>query len=969
MNTIEFLRHVLPYEGVYVLFRNNLAQGRHRQVYFHSIDELAEAADYYDSDGWDIYFALSNYTTVGTRKGEDAKQIKAFFLDLDCGPEKEFPSQTEALAQLRAFCTALDLPKPLMVNSGRGVHVYWVLSEPVAVEQWKPVAEQFKRKCSEHNFDIDTSVPADTARVLRVVGTHNHKPETPAPVQLINSKPDVVNFDYFASKLGMDTIPVPQKRTGEDGPASLRDALMRNIKYSFKDILIKTQTGEGCEQLARIVKGQAEASEPMWRAGLSIAKFCEDGEKAAQKISEKHPEYTPELTLKKLDLIKGPYRCTTFDESESGICTDCPHWGKVKSPITLGRKIAEAELSEDGTYSEDFGLEGIDIRADDDEGISSQHVIPAYPRPYFRGMNGGVYVRSTSVDGEVDERVIYHNDLYVTRRLLDKEDGESIVAKLHLPKDGVREFTMPLTAVTSRDEFRKQMAMQGVAVTRMDDLMQYMTTWVNELQASATADTAHRQFGWTDDDCKAFVVGSKEIRATGITHNPPTTPTAAIMHYFKPKGTLEGWKDMANFYTTKEGLEMHQYVVCTAFGSPLMQFLPQNCSTLHLHDKAGGAGKTAAMKVGASVWGHFKALMLDDQDTTAMKMNRGEVLHNLPFYIDELTNTPEKEMSDIAYQLSGGQQRGRMSSGSNIERERGSPWKLLAVTTGNMSAIEKISLFKAMPKAEAQRIMEIRAQQILTETKQKEGADHFEEQLDNHYGHAGVVYIQYVMQNLAKVKKLVRDTQLEIDKAAGLTPENRFWSAGAACTMSGAIIAKELGLVDYDVPKLTDWVIQLLKTNLKSVSDMGVSVEQTLNDYMNDNFSNILMIKSTDDLRKQSSNGLDSIVIPDALPRGKLIARYETDLKRAYLVPAPLKAWCGRQQINYSSFVDDLVNKLGAKRTKIRLGKGTNYKLPPSSVIAVPCNTFDESPADTKEEDNLYDNVSTSNKGTGEDAE
>ncbi len=135
MNTIEFLRHVLPYEGVYVLFRNNLAQGRHRQVYFHSIDELAEAADYYDSDGWDIYFALSNYTTVGTRKGEDAKQIKAFFLDLDCGPEKEFPSQTEALAQLRAFCTALDLPKPLMVNSGRGVHVYWVLSEPVAVEQ------------------------------------------------------------------------------------------------------------------------------------------------------------------------------------------------------------------------------------------------------------------------------------------------------------------------------------------------------------------------------------------------------------------------------------------------------------------------------------------------------------------------------------------------------------------------------------------------------------------------------------------------------------------------------------------------------------------------------------------------------------------------------------------------------------------------------------------------------------------
>ena len=180
MNTIEFLRWVLPPEGVYVLFRNSLAEGRHRQAYFHSLEDLAEAADYYDSEGWDTYFAVSNYTKEGTRKGEDAKQIKSFFLDLDCGPDKEFASQAKALQELQAFCTTLGLPKPLMVNSGRGVHVYWVLSEPVAVEQWKPVAEHFKRKCSEHSFDIDTSVPADTARVLRVVGTHNHKPETPA---------------------------------------------------------------------------------------------------------------------------------------------------------------------------------------------------------------------------------------------------------------------------------------------------------------------------------------------------------------------------------------------------------------------------------------------------------------------------------------------------------------------------------------------------------------------------------------------------------------------------------------------------------------------------------------------------------------------------------------------------------------------------------------------------------------------
>ena len=72
---------------------------------------------------------------------------------------------------------------------------------------------------------------------------------------------------------------------------------------------------------------------------------------------------------------------------------------------------------------------------------------------------------------------------------------------------------MPLTAVTSRDEFRKNMFMQGVAVPRLDDLMNYMITWVNELQATSTADTAHRQFGWVDDTWPAFIVGEREIQA------------------------------------------------------------------------------------------------------------------------------------------------------------------------------------------------------------------------------------------------------------------------------------------------------------------------------------------------------------------------------------------------------------------------------------------------------------------------
>lgn len=962
MNTREFLQWVLPAEGVYVALQYNLTSSGVRQTYFDSVDDLAEATEYYDSMGQDVYFAMSNFRKKETRKGEDAKHIKSFFLDLDVGEDKVaerkgFATQDDALRRLEEFRVALELPEPLIVNSGRGIHVYWGLSESIPVEQWKVVADQFKAKCREFGLEIDPAVPADMARVLRVVGTHNYKPETPAPVEVIGNVPDTVNFDFFASKLGMDTIPVPKKYTPADGPASLRDVLMSNIKYSFRGILLKAQNGNGCEQLHRIIKGQAEASEPMWRAGLSIAKFCEDSEEAAHKISRKHAEYTPELTLKKLDLIKGPYRCTTFDENEAGICMDCPNWGKIKSPIALGRKIPEAEVNEDGNYVteesfdefDEFGEDGDDYSGKSTESYSgfsvdtsTEHVIPVYPRPYFRGINGGVYIKNVSVDGEVDESVIYHNDIYITRRLLDIEAGEGVVCRIHLPQDGIREFTMPLTAVTSREEFRKQMSMQGVAVSRIDELMQYMITWVNELQATSTADTAHRQFGWVDDECSAFIVGDKEIRPNETRHNPPSTPTGALMPYLQPKGTLEAWKEMANFYGTLPELVMHQYVVCTAFGSPLMKFLPQNSCALHIHSSISGCGKTAAVRVASSVWGSEKALMVEERDTDAMKFNRAEILHNLPFYVDELTNEKSEKLSDLAYQLSSGQQRGRMSGGSNLERVRGEPWQFLSVTTGNASVIERISVEKQQPKAEAQRMLEWKASRVFDSTEDKKKTDAFDVAITENYGHAGIIYIQYVMQNLEKVKQIVFENQRLIDEAAGLTSENRFWSAGAATTLSGAYIAKQLGLIDYDLEALFAWTVKLLKTNLQSVSDMGVSVEQTLNDYMTENYNNILMLKSTDDLRSESGNGLDTLVIPDALPRGRLVARYETDTKKAYLVPKPLKAWCAAQQVNYGAFVDGLIKNLGGKRGSIRLGKGTHLELPASRVIIVNCKTFDK---------------------------
>ncbi len=112
----------------------------------------------------------------------------------------------------------------------------------------------------------------------------------------------------------------------------------------------------------------------------------------------------------------------------------------------------------------------------------------------------------------------------------------------------------------------------------------------------------------------------------------------------------------------------------------------------------------------------------------------------------------------------------------------------------------------------------------------------------------------------------------------------------------------------------------------------------------------MLWIKSTDDLRKGESGALDSLIVPEALPRGQLVARYETDIKRAYLIPKPFRAWCAEQQINYGSVVQDLMKEMGAKKRKMRLSKGTHMQLPPTEVLMVDCSieALDDA-GDTKE--------------------
>lgn len=938
--TTNFLKSVLGDDGYYCLFAAH--NGKIIQKFYTSIDEVLTNAKRLDERGVDTYFGLGTYNTDANRKADNVKQLRAFFLDIDCGPNKDYPDQKTGIEALKKFIKGVGLPTPTLVNSGRGIHVYWPLKEPATYDEWFPVAERLKAVCVANGFSPDPAVTSDAARVLRVPETHNHKDPDPKPTYVLGEprKPVcIVAFNELLEKASGGSLPVI--RNPIEGHSALMDRLAGNFTAKFKTILKRTIEGTGCEQIRIIARDQNDIDEPLWRAGLSICNACTDGEEGAKRISSRHSHYDEGETLTKMRRIQGPYLCETFDLYNPGVCPDCPHWKKIKTPLLLGKTIAEATsnvvpirpLFDQEDDDEEAPVEEPKVYAPEGELLTFENTvvtIPTYPKPFFRGKNGGVYMRELDEDGNRIDTMVYKHDLYVTDRIFDEQAGESIVFRLHLPHDGMREFTVPMTALSSYADAQRELSFHGVVITPQNRnvLMGYVMNWVNELQETTYSRNARRQFGWTEGH-KSFVLGGDELTADEILKNPPSTTTLQYFPMFKPKGTLEGWKKAMEFYN-EPGMELHQFVICSGFGSILMEMLPNvQAAGMHLYSADSGFGKTTALLSAASIWGNYKELVIQAEDTINFAMHRGQVYHNLPLYVDEITNKAPEALSDFVLQLTHGKSRGRMKGSVDEERARGVPWSLLSVSTGNVSLVERVSLGKRVVKAEAMRIMEINVDKI--QFTSKETTDDFNQLLANNYGHAGPIFVRNVLADLNNVESLLLAVQRKIDRMCGLDQTHRFWSAFIACTITAAMLAKRWGLITFNTDRMLNFTKRLAALNRQAaIEDTSHSdVEELIADYLLDHYGQILQITSTKDLRGIDDDGAsDALAIPTRDPYQKLVARYETDTHELRLVIKPFREWCLKQSINYTELSRTLRDKHNVRSVKSRLTKGTRLKMP-----------------------------------------
>jgi hypothetical protein len=558
MAKTELLAHVLPTEGWYCVMglKKDVMP---EQRFVQTLEEVDAVAEGMVGAAKDVYFGCAKFSNAKNREKRNASFFKAFWLDIDCGVGKPYSTQSEGLTALKAFCDGNTLPKPTIVNSGRGIHVYWTLTEVIDSDKWQPVADRLKQLCQTQGLHIDPSVTADAARILRIPETFNFKDvSNPLDVTVLRLGGHT-DYNIFKNLLGAIAVPKPTEEFIPPHSSALTLSLLSNTISRFKTILIKTANGKGCNQIGYAAANQAEVEEPLWRAVLSVANVCEDRDKAIHAVSSLHPEYDAAETDRKARLTKGPYTCEVFAKFNPSGCEDCPNKGKIKSPVVLGQDVAREEPEED----------------------SSNNVLPpntpvipvkaSYPWPYFRGKSGGIYKEAG--EGEKPE-LVYEHDLILVKRMVDPHVGECAWLRRTLPRDGIKEFSVPMASLLSRDDMRKVLPANGVigSAKQMEGIMGYLIAVAKELQVNKEAEKMRTQFGWADDDTK-IIVGEREITNSGIFYSPPSVSTKSIAEFMQPVGSYQRWQEIFNTYAMP-GFEPHAFATLTAFGAPLMKFLP-----------------------------------------------------------------------------------------------------------------------------------------------------------------------------------------------------------------------------------------------------------------------------------------------------------------------------------------------------------------------------------------------------------
>jgi hypothetical protein len=950
MDTLEFLKAILPEHGIHylALFKEGYKFPAHK-VYT-DLETMADAIEgMAGSKQLSVYHACATYQKAvieldeldknGNNKRkyripENWDKARSFWVDVDCGQEKfdkgqGYLTKKDAAVAMAKFAKDVGVPRPMLVDSGNGIHAYWPLTKDINSELWRKIATVLKSTLAHCKVIADPTRTADFSSILRPAGSTNRKNgdakavKVLATCEAIDPKEFATPLFAFAKEHDVKLIREAPKKQYQ--PTDLNSDLTAHLPQYPEIPVDANEMASKCQQAGKMRDTMGDVEYEVWRRVIGLLTFCENGRETARAWTSNREESghtNLDWDVKYDTWNAGPTTCESFQSCNPDGCNGCQFKGKVTTPLQLGRVIPEPTESVEETVSE--------------EGVATETAIPALPHSYQ--WNSGLLSRLIpDKEGVLQAFPFCENLFYPTTRIRGEDGTFRYGIRLHLPDKRIRDFEISGESVASPTDLLRAMARYELTKSNHKNAGEHMAAYLlDQLQAlkrNITETNTLTAFGYKDDN-KSFLIGETLYEADGSERTVLVGGNAKerVATFKNSRGSLEGYAKALNFMYNRPGAVHWQYTVCAGWGS----LLSHHCEDLYkglilaLQGGKSGRGKTTACHAALAAFGNPEKLTLNSKDgftTNALWATLG-VFNNIPVLVDELTGMDSAVFSDVAYGVSNGQDKVRLvSKNGGVVFAKSSEWRLNVYITGNRDFYGLLAANQANSQAEAVRLIQLNVDRydalMLVKRsdypKTEEGEDAWRaasamvaaeniKKMTANSGHAGVAMVQYILANREEVHK---DMQLMLNKFTEVLsdPKYRFYRAHSACTIVIAKIARKLGIMEFDLKEMYKFTVNLLRDLAESVDENNtVSSEDAFQRMVSVLSSRIIVTTECRDRR--DGRGPET---PRNRVNGPIAGRYILGTQnnkemagRLILSQKEVREWCMANRMDYHSMLNSL---------------------------------------------------------------
>ena len=935
MKTQEFLEVILPHEGVCLIAYKTDKGFRH--MGFDKFESAAEFALQQDSKGIETYHACASYKSIPykddngvfiARKSVNWSKARSFWADIDCGADKAaegkgYPTQKEGATALLQWCKAHNFPKPLLVNSGYGVHAYWPMTDALEAPQWERYAKALKAAFERDGLIVDPARTADFASILRPAGTHNHKH---------GDERTVICADAFVTTKTEELLNLIEAlgTLEEERPSYLDNAEVEQLPQSFRPQKYSAvECAKHCKQIRIMAETKGDVGYETWRGVIGIIKHCEEGIDLAREWTEnraeKHEQTDYEVKFNTWD--SGPTTCEFFEKACPEHCKGCLCKGKVNTPLMLGR--IEPEQAK---------VETVEARLEAAPNKVTKLEVPPLPKGYsWTGSELVRYFRDK--DGVLVPVAISNTLFYLYERVRNSEGTYEFRCRAHLPKGLVREFNILGSDIgTGGATLTSVLGAQEIFMVNSKDssfhLNSYLKDYVRQLTETTKVRNTYSSFGWQPDG--GFLIGTRLYSPDGSETEVLLSSSASChaVAFPRPSGTIEAYAKQVNWIYNRKGMEAMQYMMCSLWAAPLAELsdITYNGIPCALTGPSSGKGKTTAAIVALYAFGKANPeLTIVGKDGVTAKGQAKFIgtLRNLPVLFDEVTNKNSKQLSELCYALSNGVEAMRLkSTGGEVSFGDREHWRTHTAMTGNADIGAALSQ-NGNTEAEAMRVFEIHVDDFLIPELDPVSVSTAVSEVARNSGVAGEAYIKYLVSKRSEVIDLLKESLEEISTDQDLVgqPRYRFYRNHMACTLTAAKIMKELKVIDFDIDRLRNFAIVAVRAIFDRVAEGNVST----------NYSAVLArmlmdigprIVTTPTLTPVGTDEPYRVSCPLGLVGRSIKAnsakKDEHDGKLLISISA-INDWCAEKRVDKKCFAAELT-RLGLLKSigdRFSIGKGT----------------------------------------------